>query len=345
MFIDNAHLDTRHRPAAFHPPLRIAQVSAVLGWVRQHAHGAGFSHTPALHHGHAPALSSRLDHRRRHRRTAADNAPKTAQVQRRLAVGAKQVAENGGHHRGERRAGRFDHPAQMRDLRMRSRHQHIGAGQPAAVGQPPGVGVEHGGQHQDRIALTDAEAVYRARGQRVQVRGLVAVDHTLGVARDAAGVADTGRRALVVLGPGVGVGLTGQRVAEVDKPRVGRERATGLHQEDFFNVRQLAEHRDQAFLQAAIDVGLTPVTGDGGVESGRTVAVGRTEQMAILAGIEQRGRILVGFFDLPRVLEFEVVIGGPQRVKAKRPVIVASHVPANLLVVVVAFALLTPGGR
>ena len=86
-------------------------------------------------------------------------------------------------------------------------HHQGGPGGDAGVGQAPGVGVEHGDDREDHVALTGAEAVGHHHAGGVQPGRPVAVDHALGVPGRARRV--THRRGLVL-------------VADVELDRAGR---------------------------------------------------------------------------------------------------------------------------
>src|SRR6266849_4562789 len=74
-----------------------------------------------------------------------------------------------------------------------------GAVHDAGEGHTPGVGVEHGHDVQDHVALADAEHVHGRGGEAVEVYAAVRVDHALGVPRGAGGVAHAGGVRLVKL--------------------------------------------------------------------------------------------------------------------------------------------------
>ena len=72
-----------------------------------------------------------------------------------------------------------------------------GAGGDGAVGQPPGVGMEHRHHRHDAVALAHAEGLGHAHRHGVQHHGAVRVDDALGPPGGARGVADAAGVALV----------------------------------------------------------------------------------------------------------------------------------------------------
>ena len=61
--------------------------------------------------------------------------------------------------------------------------------------------MEHGGQHQNRVAFLDRKAVDRTGRQRMQIGRFLAVRHAFGITRCAAGVTNAGGRIFFWYGP------------------------------------------------------------------------------------------------------------------------------------------------
>jgi hypothetical protein len=76
-----------------------------------------------------------------------------------------------------------------------------GAVHHAGEGHAPGIGVEHGHDVEDHVALGDTQDVDGGRGQAVEKHPAMRVDDALGVASGARGVAHPGGLALVEPGP------------------------------------------------------------------------------------------------------------------------------------------------
>ena len=86
------------------------------------------------------------------------------------------------------------------------------AGHGTGVGQAPGVGVEHGGNGENRVLLADAEGIGHSLGESVQDQRAVRVDDTLGVAGGAGG--ETHDRAVIFVDVGISevVGSRGEQI-------------------------------------------------------------------------------------------------------------------------------------
>jgi hypothetical protein len=78
-----------------------------------------------------------------------------------------------------------------------------GAVHHAREGHAPRVGVEHGHDVEDHIALADAEHVHRGRAEAVQVDPAVSVEHALGMPGRPRGVAHARGVGLAEGGPGL----------------------------------------------------------------------------------------------------------------------------------------------
>ena len=169
-----------------------------------HADGAGLGHAPALHDLGAELVLEALQHGARHGR-AADAYALDAQ-RARVDVGMRiQVLEQHQPHGGHAlREGDLLVAHELVDalaVQVRAGQHQPCAGHGRRIGRAPGVGMEHGHDEHHGLARVQAEGVGRQLHQRVQHGGAVRVQHALGVARGARGVAQRGGRALVELGP------------------------------------------------------------------------------------------------------------------------------------------------
>ena len=170
----------------------------------------------------------------------------------------EQAVPDGRDRAGDRRPLRLDQPDQRLGLQETVGHDQVGAAEHRRVGQPPGVGVEHGHHRQDPVAVAHREGVAQAGTHRVQVGGAVAVHHALRHAGGAAGVAHGRGGPLVQLGPvelgrlggqqllvvvhlvagagqrpGVGGSLTRDRAGQHDVPdrfQAGQDRGQQRHE-------------------------------------------------------------------------------------------------------------------
>ena len=104
------------------------------------------------------------------------------------------AAETVGRHAGDEAAERFG-------LEEWAGHEKVAAGKPARVRHAPGIGVEHGNDAERAVVDADADAPWRADGERVQVNGSMAVHDALGIAGGSGGVAHGGGGTLVEIGP------------------------------------------------------------------------------------------------------------------------------------------------
>ena len=144
-------------------------------------------------------LIQRADERRGRRGSANEHVAKRRQV-----VGSLTRLERLKNRHPDRRHAAGDGDAlpleQFQDadwIQMRARHHELGADHGARIGQPPAIRVEHrhGGQH--GVALTDAERVGKADGERMQRDRSVRVEDSFGLAGRACRVAHRGGGALV----------------------------------------------------------------------------------------------------------------------------------------------------
>ena len=118
-----------------------------------------------------------------------------------------------------------DDPAQGLRLQEAVGHDEVGAGEPADVGQAPGVGVEHRHDGQDAVRLADAERAAGGDAECVKEGRAVAVGDSLRVAGGAARVAHGAGGPLIDLRPVEGGRLAGDHlVVAVDGSSARLER-------------------------------------------------------------------------------------------------------------------------
>ena len=135
-----------------------------------------------------------------------------------FAIGVLQHSgKDGGDGGGDRGAAGGDEAAERFRLKVGAGHEEVAAGKPAGIGHAPGIGVEHGDDAERAVVDADADAPWRADGERVQINGAVAVDDALGIAGGSGGVAHGGGGALVEIGPGELRLLGGEEFFVVEK--------------------------------------------------------------------------------------------------------------------------------
>ena len=83
---------------------------------------------------------------------------------------------------------------------MRARIHLLGADHGRHIGQAPGVDVKHGHDRQDHVVVGQIQRVRRGRGHGVEHAGAVRIDHALGLAGGARGVAHAAGVAFVLFG-------------------------------------------------------------------------------------------------------------------------------------------------
>ena len=116
-----------------------------------------------------------------------------------------QILEQAEPHRrhaaGERHPLFFEELVQARAVELRARQHQLGSDQARRVRQAPGKHVKHGRYRHHHFTRRQIEAVGKADAQCVQQRGAMRIEHALGIAGGARGVAKRRRRVLVELGP------------------------------------------------------------------------------------------------------------------------------------------------
>ena len=202
--VDDLHLDAEEYPSlldlAVAEPLRRLVPGAVGGAV-DGAERRHLGHAPGMAHLDAVAREEGLDHRPRRGR-AADHQPLDGGE--RLA-GLLQMGEQAEPHR--RHPGRDGDPFILQQLVDRGavgeragehqlRPHHRGE-----IGEAPGVDVEHRHHRHGGVGGGDVDDVGQRRRHRMQDGRAVAVEHALGIARGARGIAERGRGVLVEGGP------------------------------------------------------------------------------------------------------------------------------------------------
>ena len=141
-------------------------------------------------------------------RAADDHLLQIGQLLAGLLEMLQQHQPDGRHRRGERHLLGIEHFVDRGAVHLAARHDQLRADHRAALGQTPGIGVEHRHDRQDDVLRRDAHRVRHAGDHRVQHVRAVAVEHALGIAGRAGRVAHAGRGVLVELLPGeIAVGL------------------------------------------------------------------------------------------------------------------------------------------
>ena len=112
------------------------------------------------------------------------------------------------HRGGERDAVVVEQFVDRGAVELGARHHHGGADIGEVKRQPPAIGVEHRHHRHHHVARADAHGVGLRRHHGMQHVGAVRIEHALGIAGGAGGVAHAGRGVLVERLPGeVAVGF------------------------------------------------------------------------------------------------------------------------------------------
>ena len=142
----------------------------------------------------------------------------------------QQHQPDGGHGGGDRDLLVGEQFVDRGAVHLRAGHHHVGAGRRARHREAPGIGVEHRHDRQHRVGGAHAHRILAHGDERVEHVGAVGIEHALGVARCAGGVAEAaggifrevapahilrtpvdpdveGNRAELVLGHRVGAGI------------------------------------------------------------------------------------------------------------------------------------------
>ena len=138
-----------------------------------------------------PVAVEALDQRGRRGRSADQHRAHRGQIPLAgpLVEHAQHIEEHRGHAAGEGDALVREEPQQALRAEVAAGEDLLRARVGRGVGQAPGVRVVHRHHRQDRVALADADGVRHAAHHRQQRGGSVAVEHALGAARGARGVA------------------------------------------------------------------------------------------------------------------------------------------------------------
>ena len=244
LFVHQTHLHARHRAAALGAPHGLVLGRGVARRNRHTAHGACFGHAPALQHGHAPALAHAADQRGRHGRAAGDDRAEAGHIHGILEIRLQQIVRQRGHQRGDGGARLPHHRADVCGLEIRPGHDEIRTREPCRKRQPPGIGMEHRGQQQDAVVLSDTEGVAPERGQGVQEDAAVAVDDAFGITRGAGGVADHRGIALLQFGPRESARVRGEQRLVIRYAHRGRQFHRALaHQDHVLQARHQLQVR------------------------------------------------------------------------------------------------------
>jgi hypothetical protein len=196
------YLDERQRPTRLRHVV-VTFVFVLLPDLASEARDGGerarLGHPPTLKDPQAVALREARDHTPRRRRPAHEHRPQRREV---VAVGVFiQHLQYPEPDRGYPRRDR--HPLVLAKLQeafgveVRPREDLPGTGEDGAIGQAPGVRVEHRDHRQDAVRLRDAYRVGEHVAEGVKVDRAVRVHDALGPTRRPARVAHPHRRVLV----------------------------------------------------------------------------------------------------------------------------------------------------
>ncbi|KAF5289622.1 hypothetical protein FQR65_LT20784 [Abscondita terminalis] len=217
-------------PGAAHAQVARALPDSCLGTAcLTHADGAGLGHAPALHDLGAELVLEALQHGARHGRAADPDALDAQGARVDLGMGIQVLEQHQPHGGHALREGDFLIAHEFVDalpVQVRAGQHQPGPCHGRRIGRAPGVGVEHGHDEHHGLARVQPEGVGRQFHQRMQHGGTVRVQHALGVARGARGVAQRGGRALVELGPFEILALAADQL--VPAAQVGQFRAALL---------------------------------------------------------------------------------------------------------------------
>ncbi len=264
------------------------------------AQGRHLGHAPGVQHLHVVLLVEGAQHGGRAGRAADHRAPHGREAEPvGLGMGQKPLPD-GRHAGGKGHALALEQVVERLAVHRRAREDDLGAGHRRGVGQAPGVDVEHRHHRQDRVARAEVQRIGRHRGIGVQHRRAVGIEHPLGVARGARGIAQRRGEVLVQLRPVIGVRGLRQQVLVTDQPRdLGR----GRHM-------RAVRHQDEML--------------DGGVAGGRRLdqrQEGDVEEQRLIARVIGDPHQLIGM--QPRVQRVQ------HHARARGPVI-QLHMPVGV---------------
>ena len=177
-----------------------------LGMVDR-AERAHLAHAPGMQHLDAEFPVEGLDHRRRRGRAADHGVLHRRELE---LVGLHVVEQRQPHGRHAGREGDallLEQLVEAGAVEGHAREHQLRPDQGGRVGQAPGVDVEHRHHRQDHRARRNAQRVGQRRGIGVQQRRAMVIEHALGIARGARGVAKRGSRTFIELRPFVSAGL------------------------------------------------------------------------------------------------------------------------------------------
>ena len=208
--VDDFHIDAVDRAALIvlqgKAPFGVPVV--VLGLERiDRAERAHFGHAPGVNDLYAIIFFEAADHRRRAGGSADDGALERAEGLVVLFHEREQAEPYRRHARGDRDFFLLEQLEHAGAIEPRSREYQLGADHGRAIGQAPGVDVEHRHHRQDDVARGNVQRVRHARRVAVNDGAAVAVEHALGIARRARGVAQRRCGALVELRPVEFIGM------------------------------------------------------------------------------------------------------------------------------------------
>ena len=185
-----------------------------------HAQRRRLGHPPDLPHLAAQPVLDACDQRRGRRRAAHRDGPDRGQP----PAGGVQVIghadPDGRHAQQEGHSLGLDQLGDRGPVQRAARQHQARADQRRRIGRAPGVGVVHLGAGHHHVAGREVEGVGQCQRHGVQHRRAVTVEHPLGIARGAGGVAEARRLPLVQFRP-VEVRRTGPDQLFVDQG-VGR---------------------------------------------------------------------------------------------------------------------------
>ena len=201
-------------------------------------------------------LPEARDHADRHGRAADQGAAHRRHPE--LVLGA--VVEQGEPHRRHARAQRHLLLVQQfvdrSAVELGAGEDKLGAADRAGIDEAPGVGVEHRHHRQDRIVRGHAEHGARAHHHRVDDGRAVRVEHALGIARRARGVAERRGGLLVEVRPLQRAGLARDQFFVAEQVRdlaVGRHVCAVGHHHDMLHRLERGEHAFDDRQQVQVD--------------------------------------------------------------------------------------------
>ena len=155
VFIDDFHVDAKDAAALLHAQFHLrlgrqAQVFVLQGANR--AQRAQLGHAPGMQHIDVVVLPEGIDHGRWASRAADHGAVESAELQACGLHVAQQHLPDGGHACCKGHAFGLNQFIDRFAIERRTGKHQLGTRHGRAVGNAPGVDVEHGHHRQDRIA-------------------------------------------------------------------------------------------------------------------------------------------------------------------------------------------------